>query len=48
MKEQRRVLQVVIPIMLASLVVSAVLEFSTPIFKEDCRQWAELHGKNEV
>lgn len=32
MKEQRRVLQVVIPIMLASLVVSAVLEFSTPIF----------------
>ena len=32
MKEQRRVLQVVISIMLASLVVSAVLEFSTPIF----------------
>ena len=33
MKEQRKVLQIVIPTMLVSLIVSVVLEFGTPIFK---------------
>lgn len=32
MKEQRRVLQAVIPTMIVSLIVSVALEFSTPIF----------------